>query len=93
MDFLACIAKLSCEHKLYLRMYVLYAVFYDELAAFGKAIYVFQLLQKHFQFGTCKEVDAFEHCNVCHGTEHIVWRKKYIKFAVFANSELFNFLV
>ena len=93
MNFLADIAQFTGQHQFHLRVYILDTVLDDKRTGLGRRIDLFQFLQQDFQFVGGQQADTFQHGNMCHGTQHIVFCQIQVHLAVTSHRETVDFLV
>ena len=74
-------------------MYVLDSVFDDELSFFSGCINVFQLVEQYLQFVGGQQADAFQHGDVGHGAQNIVFGQVKVHFAVTSYGETVDLFV
>ena len=89
MNLLAHVAQLTGEHQLHLRVHILDAVFNHELAFLRQLIDILQFLQQHGQFVLTQQANRFEHGDVSHGAQHVVWCQIEVHLAVATHGEAF----
>ena len=91
--FLANVAELACEHKLYLGVDILHAILYDEVAALAQGVDGAQLGKQLLQLASLKEAYGLKHGDVRHGAYDIVFGKIEVHLAVAPDGEALYFLV
>ena len=84
---LAHVAQFAGEHQFHLRVNVLDAFLYHELAPLALFINAFQLGQQHGQLVLADEPDTLEHGDVGHRAQHVVWCQIEVHLAVASHSE------
>ena len=90
---LAHVAQFLGEHSLYLRVNVFHAVVDDKLSAFADAVDVFQFGEQRRELFLLEQSDAFEHGDVSHGAEYVVFGEIEVHLAVASYGEAFDLLV
>ena len=82
VNLLAHVAQLARQHQLDLRVDILHAVFYHELATLAYSVDVLQFCQKQGQLVLADQPDTFEHGDMSHRAQHIVWSQIEIHLTV-----------
>ena len=73
MDFLSHVAKTTRQQHFHLRVDVFNTLLYGELTALALLVDGTQLTQQHGQLVLTDETDAFEHGDMSHRAQHIIF--------------------
>ena len=93
MDLLAHVAEAAGEEELHLRVDILYIVLDAELAALTEGIDVLQCVEELGEFIAAQQANGFEHGDVGHGAQHVVFCQIEIHLTVAADGETLYLLV
>ena len=93
VDLLSHIAQTAGEDHLHLRVDILDTLFYHKLATLCREIDVFQLSEQLGELIMLQKSDGFEHGDMCHRTQHIVFRQIEVHLTVSSDGETLYLLV
>ena len=93
VNLLTDISQTAGQHQFYLRMHILYSFFYYKLTSFGRSINSLQLSQQLFQFFLGQQTDTFEHRNMSHRTEYIMFSQIKIHLTITSHRKTFDVFI